>query len=56
MIGWLVNILQSVDFAYTPLEIIETEEALPGLWDDIYTEIWQRRLIKEVYDNKSDGS
>jgi len=47
LVGQLVDILQSVDFRYTPLEVIETELQFPGLWRDIDTELWQRELIKE---------
>jgi hypothetical protein len=38
--------LVSVDWQYTPLQIIETERAYPNLWDAIDREMWQRRLIK----------
>lgn len=47
LVGQLVDILVSVDFRYTPLEIIETELQYPGLWRDIDLELWQRELIKE---------
>lgn len=51
-IGQLVDILVSVDFRYTPLEILETESRFPGLWLDIDTELWQRNLIKEQLDGQ----
>jgi hypothetical protein len=47
LVGQLVDILVSVDFRYTPLEVIETELQFPGLWHDIDLELWQRNLIKE---------
>lgn len=52
-VGWLVDILESVDYRWSPVQILETESFYPGLIDDISTEIWQRRLIKAQM-NKSE--
>jgi hypothetical protein len=53
LIGQVVDILVSVDFRYTPLEVIETELQYPGLWHDIDQELWQRDLIKEQLKGQS---
>ena len=34
-------------FKFTPKQILETEEAYPGLWNNISIVLWQRRLIGE---------
>lgn len=49
-IGWLYDILWPLEFAYTPLEVLETESRYPGLFSDLAIEAWQRKLIKEQLD------
>lgn len=51
--GWLVDIEEAIDWAFTPDAILETEEQYPGLWDDIFIELWQRRLIKDQVEQES---
>ncbi len=46
-VGWLVDLLESFDYRYTPVQIYETEERYPNLWDAIFTETWQRGLMRE---------
>lgn len=50
-VGWLLNIMQSFDYSYSPLEILETENKYPGLWDSLSIERWQTDLIDEQINN-----
>lgn len=45
--------LDALEWKMKPLEIIETERCYPGLIDDIATELWQRRLIKEQLEGEA---
>ena len=41
-----------MDFRWSPLEIIETEIAYPGLIQDVGIEIWQRKLVTQQIENE----
>lgn len=45
---WLYGILKAFDWQYTPLEVLQTEDAYPGIWDDLFTIQWIESLIKEA--------
>lgn len=46
-IGWLYDILDSLDWKPSALDILRTEALYPGLYDDLSTESWQRKLIHD---------
>jgi len=52
-VGWLVDILESVEFRWSPVQILDTESHYPGLIDDVSTEIWQRRLISKQLESEN---
>lgn len=39
--------MKAFDWHVSPLAIIETERAYPGLMDDLGTEAWQDKLIAD---------
>lgn len=41
LLKWLYGILQSVDYHWTPLEILECERRYPGLLDALAVFHWQ---------------
>lgn len=47
LIGWLYDVSNSLDWRVSVLDILETEKRYPGLMDDLSTEAWQRKLIKD---------
>lgn len=47
LVGWLVDLLESVEYRWSPIQILETEAIYPGLMADIGTELWQRRIIAQ---------
>jgi hypothetical protein len=54
LVGWLVDMLESVDWQLSVMDILTTEQNFPGLMDDMSLEIWQRRLIeKQLEGSKS---
>jgi hypothetical protein len=46
-IGWLYDVLNSLEWRVSPLDVLETERRYPKLMDDLSTEAWQRRLVRE---------
>lgn len=61
MVGWLFDVANSLDWRVSILDIIETERRYPGLIDDLGTEAWQRKIIRDQIegmgrkDNEVDG-
>ncbi len=47
LIGWLFDVLHSLDWQVSILDILETERKYPGLMDDLSTESWQRKLVRD---------
>lgn len=47
LIVWLWGVMRGTGFHYTPLEILETERRLPGLWADLGLADWQESLIEK---------
>jgi len=47
IVEWLADMLHSLEYKFTPKQILETEEVYPGLWNNISIVLWQRKLIKE---------
>lgn len=47
LIGWLYDVANSLDWRVSVLDILETEKRYPGLMDDLSTESWQRKIIKD---------
>lgn len=47
LIGWLYDVANSLDWRVSVLDILETERKFPGLMDDLSTEAWQRKIVKE---------
>lgn len=47
LIGWLYDVMNSLDWRVSVLDVLETEKRYPGLMDDLSTEAWQRKLIKD---------
>lgn len=47
LIGWLYEVANSLDWRVSVLDILETERRYPGIMDDLSTEAWQRKLIKD---------
>lgn len=47
LIGWLYEVANSLDWRVSVLDILETEKRYPGVMDDLSTEAWQRKLIKD---------
>ncbi len=47
LIGWLVDVLEAVEYRWTPVQILDTERQYPGLINDISLEIWQRDIVKK---------
>jgi hypothetical protein len=43
---------ESIDFRWSPVQILETEALYPGLIEDLGVEIWQRRLIVEQIESE----
>lgn len=55
LIAWLYSVLQSVDYQWTPQEILECERLYPGLIDAISLFHWQVKRAepqKVVIDGK----
>lgn len=52
LVTWLVDMLESVDWRLSVMDILETEEAFPGLMDDMSIDLWQRQLIEKQMENK----
>lgn len=46
-IGWLFEKVNMLDWQISILDIINTEKEYPGLIDDLSTEAWQRKLVRE---------
>jgi len=46
-VEWLADMMESLEYKFTPKQILETEELYPGLWGNISIVLWQRRLISE---------
>lgn len=44
---WLADLLEALNFKFTPKQILETEAEYPGLWDDVAVILWQRRIIAD---------
>jgi hypothetical protein len=40
-------VLHSLDWRVSPLDILRCEREYPGLMDDLSTEAWQRRLVRD---------
>lgn len=47
IIGWLLDVLEGLDWRLTPLEVLHTEQAYPGLIFDLSIEAWQRKLVRQ---------
>lgn len=45
--GWLFDVLNSIEWKVSPLDILETEARYPGLMDDLTIEAWQRKLVRD---------
>lgn len=45
LVGWVVDVLESVEYKWSPAQILDTERQYPGLINDLSTEIWQRKII-----------
>jgi hypothetical protein len=56
LVGWLFDVLNSLDWKLSPLDILGTEERYPGLIDDLSTESWQRKIIHDQIKPPSHGS
>jgi hypothetical protein len=53
LIGWLYDIVNSLEWRVSPLTVLETETRYPGLFDDLSIESWQRKLIADMVKGKS---
>lgn len=51
--GWLYDILVSVGWEISPLDIMETERHYPGLMDKLAIESWVTRLLREQMERPS---
>ena len=47
LVGWLYDVANSLDWQVSILDILETERRFPGLMDDVSTEAWQRKIVKD---------
>lgn len=47
IVEWLADMLESLEFKFTPSQILDTEETYPGLWNNISIVLWQRKIISE---------
>lgn len=47
LVGWLFDVLNSLEWRVSVLDILETEKRYPNLMDDLSTESWQRKLVKD---------
>lgn len=47
LIGWLFDVMHSLDWQVSIIDVLETEKRYPGLMDDLATESWQRKLVHE---------
>ena len=54
LIGWLYDVLNSLEWRISPLDVLDTEKRYPGLMDDLSVESWQRRIVKEQVDSELD--
>lgn len=46
-VGWLYDVLNSLEWRISPLDVLETERDYPGLMGDLAIESWQRKIIRE---------
>lgn len=47
IIGWLYDIMSSLEWRVSVLDVLQTENQYPHLMHDLSTEAWQRRIVKE---------
>jgi hypothetical protein len=47
LVGWLYDVASSLDWRVSILHILEAEKFWPGLMDDLATEAWQRKIVKD---------
>lgn len=52
LIGWLVDLLP-LEFQWTPMDILNLEHRFPGIVNDIDTELWQRKLMRDEYESRN---
>lgn len=53
-VGWLYDILDSLDWKPSALDVLRTEALYPGLYGDLSTESWQRKLIHDQIKGSKD--
>ncbi len=52
-IGWLYDVLESLDWKPSALDVLRTEAEFPGLYQDLGTESWQRKIIRDQMGTKA---
>jgi hypothetical protein len=55
LVTWLAGMMRSYrEYGYTPLQLIETELAYPGLLSDLDKALWQVELMDEQFNPKKE--
>ncbi len=47
LVGWLFDIMHSLDWQISIIDVLETERRYPGLIDDLSIEAWQRKIVHD---------
>lgn len=54
LVGWLYDVLESLDWKPSVLDVLKAEDEFPGLYSDLSTESWQRKLIRDQIKGSKD--
>lgn len=55
LVGWLFDVLDGIEWRWTPMQILDVERHYPGLITDLGIEGWQRRLVKAQVNDENEG-
>jgi hypothetical protein len=54
IVTWLAGVGEKLDYRWSPVQILETEDYYPGLIEQVATVTWQKRIIREQMEGTGD--